>query len=278
MITADPVSAAAPRQPEPERAVRLLWTSGWDSTFQLLRLLLEYRVPVAPYYLEDPSRASTATELHTMERIRAALNEAHPHTRELLLPLRRHRVIDLARDPVVIDALRQVRSRLYIGNQYEWLAAFCRQHELAGIELSVHVDDKVQALLASSVGAFEAPAGYRSYRMDACHAGTPEFTLFGRFDFPLFQLDKPAMAREAAREGWSEWMEMTWFCHRPLHGKPCGACAPCAYAIEEGMAWRVPRSRRMLSWFYRRFLRPLKPPMRTALTTLRRRRDPAAPT
>lgn len=212
-----------------------------------------------------------------MERIRAALHEAHPHTRDLLQPLHRHRVIDLQTDPTITEALRSVRSRLYIGSQYAWLAAFCKQHELSGIELSVHVDDKVQALLASSVGAFDTPAGYRSYRMDACHAGTPEFTLFGRFDLPLFQIDKPAMAREAAREGWSDWMEMTWFCHRPLHGRPCGACAPCAYAIEEGLAWRVPRSRRALSWFYRSFLRPLKPPLRNALSSLRRRRNRPSP-
>jgi NAD(P)-dependent dehydrogenase (short-subunit alcohol dehydrogenase family) len=70
---------------------------------------------------------------------------------------------------------------------------------------------------------------------------------------------------------WHRLMDMTWFCHRPVNGKPCGACAPCVYTIEEGLAWRVPRSRRMLSFFYRKLALPLKPPLRAALASVRRR-------
>ena len=68
--------------------VNLLWTGGWDSTFRLLQLLLSHRVPVVPYDLEDPTRASTRIELDTMARITAHLRDAYPHTRELLHPLR----------------------------------------------------------------------------------------------------------------------------------------------------------------------------------------------
>ncbi len=257
--------------PDTVRSVPLLWTSGWDSTFQLLRLLLLHRLPVTPYYLEDPSRASTATERRSIQRITAALHESHPETRALLRPLRVFQVAELARDPVITEALREVRSRVYIGSQYEWLALFCRQHAPAGIELSVHVDDKVQALLADFVQPFETAGGYRSHRVESRHAGTAEHTLFHHFGFPLFQIDKRAMEREAEAAGWHRLMDMTWFCHRPLNGKPCGACAPCVYTIEEGLAWRVPRSRRMLSFFYRKLALPLKPPLRAALASVRRR-------
>jgi len=181
------------------------------------------------------------------------------------------RVADLARDPEVGEALRQVRSRVYIGSQYEWLALFCRQHGLDGIELSVHVDDKVQALLADKVESFEASGGYRSHRLGPGHAGSAEHVLFHHFGFPLFQIDKRQMQREAGEAGWDPIMDMTWFCHRPFNGKPCGACAPCVYTIEEGLAWRVPRSRRMLSFFYRKLALPLKPPLRAALASVRRR-------
>lgn len=251
--------------------VDLLWTSGWDSTFQLLRLLLKHRQPVTPYYLEDPARASTATELRTMQRIGDALREAFPETRVLLRPLRRFAITGLERDPAISEALRAVRRRSHIGSQYEWLPLFCQRHGIEGIELSVHVDDKVQALLAGAVHGFEQAGGYRSFRMDPGQAGTPEYTLFRYFSFPLFRIDKRAMAREAEAEGWSRFMEMTWFCHRPLHGRPCGACAPCVYTIEEGLAWRVPRARRALSFFYRKLALPLKPSLRAALTSVRRR-------
>lgn len=251
--------------------VDLLWTSGWDSTFQLLRLLLKYRLPVTPYYLEDPARASTETELATLRRISDALRETFPETRELLRPLRSFRVAELERDPDISEALDTVRRRMFIGSQYEWLPLFCKRHGLDGIELSVHVDDKVQALLSSFVRGFEQAGRYRSFRVDPRHAGTAEYTLFRYFGFPLFGMDKRAMAREAEREGWSGIMDMTWFCHRPVRGRPCGACAPCVYTIEEGLAWRVPRSRRALSYFYRKLALPLKPPMRAVLASVRRR-------
>jgi hypothetical protein len=251
-----------------DEGVRLLWTSGWDSTFQLLRLLLKHRQAVTPYYLEDPTRPSTATELRTLQRITDALHARYPHTRGLLRPLRRYRVADLDHDADIADALRAVRRSMYIGSQYAWLPQFCRQHGIDGIELSVHVDDKVQALLSSKVDAFEQAGTYRSFRLGERHYGTPEYTLFRYFSFPLFPIDKRAMRDEAAREGWSGLMEMTWFCHRPLRGRPCGACAPCVYTIEEGLAWRVPRTRRALSFVYRTLALPLKPPLRSALATL----------
>ncbi|CAN7542425.1 hypothetical protein LJR143_003719 [Pseudoxanthomonas sp. LjRoot143] len=254
--------------PGDDEGVRLLWTSGWDSTFQLLRLLLKHRLVVTPYYLEDPTRPSTATELQSLQRITDALHARHPHTRDLLRPLRRFRVAELDHDADIADALRRVRRHMYIGSQYAWLPQFCRQHGIDGIELSVHVDDKVQALLSSKVEAFEQADTYRSFRLSARHAGTPEYTLFRHFSFPLFPIDKRAMQDEAAREGWSALMDMTWFCHRPWRGRPCGACAPCVYTIEEGLAWRVPRTRRALSFVYRTLALPLKPPLRSALATL----------
>lgn len=261
---ATPIAAAEP-------GVNLLWTSGWDSTFELLQLLLKHRVPVTPYYLEDTTRASTATELRAMQRIRGALYDAFPETRELLRPLRTFRVADLDPDPEISEALRAIRSRIYIGSQYEWLALFCKCHGMDDIELSVHIDDKVQALLAPYVRAYDHGGKYRSFRMDHCHADKAEYTLFRYFSFPLFQIDKRAMARDAEREDWSWIMDMTWFCHRPVRGKPCGACAPCVYTIEEGLAWRVPRSRRALWFLYRKLALPLKPPLRAALASVRRR-------
>lgn len=252
------------------RAIAVLWTGGWDSTFQVLRLLLKHRLPVLPYYLEDDTRPSTAVELATIQSIADALRRAHPHVRGLLRPLRRFRVTEVPRDAAIVQALREVRRRSYIGSQYAWLPAFCKRNGLADIELSVHVDDKVQALLSSMVSDFEQAGRYRSYRVDERHAHRPEYTLFRYFSFPLFGIDKRAMQEEATREGWSEYMHMTWFCHRPWRGQPCGACAPCVYAIEEGMAWRVPRRRRALTWLYRKLALPLKPPLRAVLANVRR--------
>ena len=250
----------------------LLWTGGWDSTFRLLELLLLHRVRVVPYYLKDPTRASTATELSTMTRIGDHLRAMYPHTRTLLQPLRIAEVDDVAEDPEIEEALRQIRRRVYIGSQYAWLPAFCKQNAIADMELGVHIDDKVQALVRPFAMEFEHAAGYRSIRVDPRHSGSAEFRLFGCFSFPLFHLDKVAMAQRAEAHGWSAVMDMTWFCHTPAHGRPCGLCAPCVYTIEEGLAHRVPDSRRALSFLYRRIALPFKEPLRQMRTSMRERR------
>ncbi|QGW63771.1 hypothetical protein GOY17_01865 [Lysobacter soli] len=264
---------------EDARSVKLLWTGGWDSTFRLLQLLLRDRARVIPYYLEDRTRPSTDTEIDTMARIAQRLNEEFPHTRELLQPLRRAAVADIVVDDDIAIALSKIRRRSFIGSQYAWLPAFCRDHTLDGMELGVHVDDKVQALLRGFVVEVEHPAGFRSVRVDPARIGTPEHTLFGAFGFPLFRVDKRGIERESRAAGWDGIMEMTWFCHRPVRGKPCGLCAPCVYTIEEGLARRVPWPRRVLSFFYRRFVLPWKGPLRQLRLVTRgtRERPPPEP-
>ncbi len=251
--------------------MNLLWTGGWDSTFRLLQLLLVHRVPVVPWYLEDPTRASTRIELQTMSRIAAHLRDAFVHTGALLQPIRIATVTDVVEDADIAAALREVRRRSYIGSQYAWLPAFCKQHGIDDIELGVHVDDKVQALVRPYAMEFDHPAGYRSVRVDPSHAATPEYRLFRYFSFPLFHVDKLGIDREADAQGWGGIMDMTWFCHTPVRGRPCGLCAPCVYTIEEGLARRVPPSRRVLSFFYRRLALPLKHPLRQLRASLHSR-------
>lgn len=261
----DPSISATP-------CVALLWTGGWDSTFRLLQLLLTHRLVVVPYYLTDPTRASTQIELQTMERIGERLRTMYPHTRDLLEPVRTFAVDGVAGDSDIDSALQEIRKRSYIGSQYAWLPAFCKQHSIQNMELGVHADDKVQALLQPYAIEFEHPAGFRSMRVDSRHAGTAEYRLFRYFSFPLFHIDKVGIARQAGIEGWDGIMAMTWFCHTPVRGAPCGLCAPCVYTIEEGLARRVPASRRLLSFFYRRLALPVKEPLRQMRLLSRERR------
>jgi len=252
------------------RPVNLLWTGGWDSTFRLLQLLLRDRMEVAPVYLQDGTRASTRTELSTMARIGERLGEEHPHTRGLLRPVRIADAAEAEEDAAIERALREVRKRVYIGSQYGWLASFCKRNGIEDVELCVHVDDKVQALLGDCMVETEHPAGYRTLRLDPRREGTAEFELFRYFSFPVFRIDKLGMARQAEAVGWSEYMDMTWFCHSPAGGKPCGVCGPCVYTIEEGLARRIPPSRRAISFFYRHLALPLKGPLRQMRASLRR--------
>lgn len=254
-----------------ETCTHLLWTGGWDSTYRLLELLLVHRVAVEPHYLRDPTRASTPIELATMARIADRVRAAYPHACALLRPMRITSVARVAEDAEIDQALREVREHTFIGSQYAWLPAYCKHSGIEDMELGVHVDDKVQAIVRPFAEPFDHPGGYRSMRVDARHAATAEYRLFRYFSFPLFHIDKVGIDREASARGWDALMDMTWFCHSPVRGRPCGTCPPCVYTIEEGLARRVPLSRRAVSLVYRRFALPLRAPLRQLREALRDR-------
>jgi len=243
---------------------KLLWTGGWDSTYQLLRLLLEQRRPVSPYYLRRGKRPSTEVEIDTMARIRDALAADHPHTRELLAPTQFFDVGELVQDPAISEAYERTLRGTFIGRQYEWLAWFCTQQGIDDIQLCIHRDDKAHAVLEAFVGAQDV-AGERTYRVDPARA-TPDLRLlFRHFSFPLFETTKLQMQDDANARGWNALMDMTWFCHNPLRGRPCGTCHPCMYTIEEGLGHRLPRWSRTRSAIYRRCLLPIKGPVVSVL-------------
>ena len=250
-------------------AAHLLWTGGWDSTFQLLRLLLLQRRPVVPFYLLDSTRPSTDVEIATMRRIRERLAQLHPHTRDLLAQTRFFKVADLADDAAIDQAFRRSLQQAFMGNQYGWLARFCRQQDIDDMQLCIHRDDKAHAVIEPYVIRVADPDGETNYRFDPNFAQTDQYALFGRFSFPLFETSKLEMARVAGEYGWNDVMHMTWFCHRPRRDQqPCGRCNPCLYTIEEGLGWRIPASSRMTSAVYRTFVHPLKAPAKALLRRL----------
>jgi 7-cyano-7-deazaguanine synthase in queuosine biosynthesis len=251
-------------------SANLLWTGGWDSTFQLLRLLLLHRRRVVPFYLVDPKRPSTRVELATMDRIREKLAAMDPQTIDLLAPTQCFQVDDLAPDPDIEAAFAASAQEAYMGNQYAWLARFCQQRDISDMQLCIHRDDKAHHAIEQFVYR-DSTDGATTYRFDPQFADTNQYRVFRYFSFPLFETTKLEMARVAAEQGWEELMHMTWFCHRPRRNQqPCGRCNPCLYTIDEGLGWRIPASSRMTSAIYRTFVRPLKAPAKALLERLRR--------
>ncbi len=268
-------SVATPASQAVHPPVDLLWTGGWDSTFQLLQLLLLHRREVVPHYLLDPTRPSTRAELAAMERIRDALFEKYPYTRQLLAPLQKFNVADLAPDARVTDAFRRIVAERFIGSQYEWLARFRNQQGIAQLELAAgHRGGRIQGIIGRFVMQTDG-GGYRTYRISSQYRDTKEFLIFGGFSFPLFELGKSETADIARERGWIDILSMTWFCHKPHGAKPCGYCNPCLYAVDEGFGWRIPRGNRIKGAFYRRFVRPMKAPAKAAMRHLGLRKEGA---
>jgi hypothetical protein len=252
-----------------DRSANLLWTGGWDSTFQLLRLLLLHRRRVTPFYLLDPTRPSTQVELATMQRIRERLATHDPQTLELFAPLQSFRVEELAPDPDIEAAFAASVHETYMGSQYGWLARFCKQRDISDMQLCIHRDDKAHVAIEQFVYRDSGDDGATTWRFDPQFADTNQYRIFRYFSFPLFETTKLDMARVAAEQGWDPLMHMTWFCHKPgKDQQPCGRCNPCLYTIEEGLGWRIPAKRRMASAMYRAFVRPFKAPAKALLKRL----------
>jgi hypothetical protein len=241
-----------------DKNVNLLWTGGWDSTFHLLQLLIIHKLRVTPFYLIDEARGSTGVEIQTMKRIRNRLFKKYPHTRDLLRPTQYFGVPAILPDPEIEEASKTIRKEKFMGPQCDWLARFCKQNSITDMQLCIHRGDKAHLVIENIVSE-ERDDSLSVVRVDRKFNMTNEYTLFRYFSFPIFSLSKVQMATIANEQGWEQEMGLTWFCHNPRKGmKPCGECNPCISTIEEGLAWRIPASSRVSSFFHGAFSWPVK--------------------
>jgi hypothetical protein len=221
-------------------ATPLLWTGGWDSTFRLLSLLVLERREVQPYYVIDRprDRPGVPAEQDAMRRIRELIRARYPEVAPRLLPTIECAVAEIPPNDALTQHYEGCLKAGFIGGQYEWLARYCAAHGIDAMELAIHRDDKARELLVELIDASRA-------RLDPRYAGDSRYELFRRFKFGLFDTTKQQMRAEAARAGFDDLMKLTWFCHRPRSGQPCGTCNPCIYTIEEGLGDRVPLAGRI---------------------------------
>lgn len=250
--------------------IRILWTGGWDSTFRLLEAVLVHGHPVQPYYVLDTARRSSIVELNTMDRIRRSIAALSEERAALVAPSAIVAIHDIRPDPEITARYRRLKSRTFLGEQYDWLARFVKQFDLAGLELCVHVDDKAHTFLRGHVVAIPG-AGSRETWVLRQEAAASDIALFAPFRFPVLTLTKTEMQRIAAERGFDHIMEQTWFCFTPVRNRPCGVCNPCQYAIQEGMGHRMPRAARI-----RHFFLPVTRPVRRAYDKVLRLRAAAS--
>jgi hypothetical protein len=251
---ADHLPAGSP-YPSP---LRILWTGGWDSTFQLLQLLTVHRAPVIPVYIIDAERRSTGVELLTMKRIKQRLIQKDPVVRDLLLPAQFYAMPDVAPNAAISQAFERLRARGYLSRQYDWLARCCAEHAMSDVQLCAHSDGGVEGVVKSMVSR-SGSGGHDAYRFDDRHRGSAEHTLFSCFSFPIMHIPKLQMRAIASQQGQTDIMNMTWFCNNPRPGMlPCALCIPCGLAMKEGMGWRIPPISRVAGWAASRLVRPAR--------------------
>ncbi|MFP4181588.1 MAG: hypothetical protein ACLFTX_03215 [Thiohalospira sp.] len=207
---------------EGNEGVPLLWTGGWDSTFQLLDLLLRQGVVVTPWYVIDAERRSTGVELDTMRRIREELARRFPEARTRLRPQRFRAVEDIAPEPSLSADWQRVAGKFRIGGQYDWLARLCRQEGLEGLQLSIHRDDRARAAVLAAREPTD-PADEAAGR------------LFSPFEFPLLGPPRWRWARpRTGPAGAPSWSGPRSATPRLPEGDPAAAAIPAVSRWRRG--------------------------------------------
>ena len=218
------------------KIVNILWSGGWDSTFRAVSLA-DKEVANQPYYLCD-NRQSEEIELNTIHTIQKDLLH-HSTTKCTFLPIILYPVKDIAPDRDITRDYHKVLKTDFFGSQYDWLARFAKT--IDNLELSIHQDDTAYVVIQKygKLISHNDPVIGQYYTIDP-EASSPEVNrLFGNFRFPMLEMSKLDMKEWAERNGYTEIMYKTWFCHKPRNGKSCGTCNPCIYTIEEGLGERL---------------------------------------
>lgn len=182
-------------------------------------------------------RSSESYELNAIESIMNILQK-HSETRCTFRPLIIVDMKERIENNEITQAYNRILKHDFIGSQYDWLARFAIGHK--GIELAVHQDDKA-VLLINKYGKLKKVVDDNIgdyYVLDKEKTDKDVYTLFGNYHLPLVYLTKLDMKQYYIQNGYEDVMEKTWFCHKPIKGKPCGKCNPCIYTIEEGLEER----------------------------------------
>lgn len=225
-----------------KETVHLLWTSGWDSTYRLVDLLLKEKT-VQPHYIKFDNRESTKIELNRMEEIKELLvNKGFANNNQILpsVIVKSKSIIKNEKTQESFD--RETKSN-YMGKQYVLIASYAKENDF-GLELSIHSDDKAYEVIKDYVELVEE--GNDEYYKIISKSKTDAAEIFESMRFPLLKISKLEMEKRATTNGFDDIMEKTWFCHRPTKkGNPCGMCNPCIYTVEEGLGRRMPFTSRI---------------------------------
>ena len=223
----------------------VLWTGGWDSTFRVVDLLLTHGRAVQPWYVVDPSRRTTGREQAAMAEIATWIGRRDPRAGAHLAPVRVLSVADIRVDPVVREAATLIRQRVRLPEQYVWLAELTRMQGLPALEVGIEHRAETPALAEAAVIREDAPAPEDWWVVTADGSPPGTHTLYGLFRLPILEYDKADLGRQAAERGFSEALELTWFCRWPtVFGNPCGFCVPCQTTRLGGLGRRVPEPTR----------------------------------
>ena len=233
-----------PTEKNDQKTVHLLWTGGWDSTFRLLYLVFHLKKNVRPHYIVDTGRNITLREIETIANIKQAIYEKDPSAAGLVKPLMLTSLHEIPEDRVIMEKFSNLSSKVHFGIQYEWLARYAKNNPSMKLEIGLQHDNFANRFEQFFRGRMQLNSKDPDYQFWELVDVAPEedVSILTPFHFPIWRTHKLQMKAIAEEHDFLDILEMSWFCHSPVKGKPCGLCTPCVVALREEMYYRFPRS------------------------------------
>jgi len=184
--------------------------------------------------VRDPYRDSFKKEMQAMSEIRLKVNERFPKSF-----VRETMIMDQSEIIVCqefVNAHKNLLSRGWIGSQYIYTSSYIRQKNIETMELSIELLSETRHSVMPCLKNTEI--NMERNRVIASNADEDLICLFRQCTFPVLALRKMDIFKQATERGILDILNMTWFCHQPLFGNPCGSCNPCMSTLEDGLKYR----------------------------------------
>ena len=224
-----------------KKIVEILWTGGWDSTFRMVELS-RMDVRVKPIYLHGDNRLSEVYERRAMDDILKALRRREETIAEIL-DVEDVNIADIPANKEITDAYNVLHKDTGLGSQHEYLARFAAIHP--GIELGHELGVSQEGHLTKALNKWchmepnPEGSGYIFVKEKSTREGN---LVLGNFTYSIMDKTEKDMAELIKEWGYDDIMCMTWFCHSPINGSPCGVCHPCQVKLGSGMDFLLPYS------------------------------------
>lgn len=232
-------------------SVNIFWTGGLDSTYRICELS-KLNVDIFPYYFRFPFRHNIKEELGAIEVMTKKIVQRED-TVATLHPVQVIEMSEIDEEQEIREAYNWVKEHTIVEFglkrfpvQYLYLASFCKKR---GIECEIGMEFEPHSRIVSAINKYGAlekkEVGEISYfQLDKTKSNPYLSSLLQYFHYPipLFYMSKLDEVEGYKQLGMEDIIKDTWFCHNPIHGKPCGFCSPCRQVVAAKMTYRLPKA------------------------------------
>ena len=215
--------------------VYLFWTGGYDSTFRLCQIVIKEKLKVQPIYLigdnldnysykKTSKRKNVNQELQAMNKIKQKLFNNYPFTRNLILPTKIIRNINISKS--VSSGMMDLYKKGLISRPVTQYGSLSQVTFDLKKNIEVCSERCGGSIMCRLLYGKQYCSGKSVYKKNY---NIPN--IFKKFVFPISSYTKEDMLIESKKYGYNNILYLTWSCWFPKNGHPCKNCPMCKERI-----------------------------------------------